>query len=159
VISIEFQELLNKKREGTIWRTPGSLLVIDPGETSGYAVFKHGQLINSGSIDAPGVEGQAMKVLGLVCLYKPTQVLVEDYKIYASKLAQHTWSSLNTPQLIGAIKHICEQNKTPITFQMASTAKQFCTDDKLKQWGFWKRGDKHARDAIRHGCYYLLFSR
>lgn len=43
--------------------------------------------------------------------------------------------------------------------QMAVTAKNFCTDDKLKQWGFWQAGQKHARDSIRHGCYFLLFFR
>lgn len=42
--------------------------------------------------------------------------------------------------------------------QMAAQAKGFVDDDKLKAWGFWIKGKKHARDAIRHGVYYLLFT-
>jgi hypothetical protein len=40
---------------------------------------------------------------------------------------------------------------------MASQAKAFVTDQKLKEWGFWKEGMRHSRDAIRHGLYFLLF--
>jgi hypothetical protein len=36
----------------------------------------------------------------------------------------------------------------------AGLAKTFATDDKLEAWGFWKRGQKHARDAIRHAVYW-----
>jgi hypothetical protein len=32
----------------------------------------------------------------------------------------------------------------------AGLAKGFATDDKLKAWGFWQPGQRHARDAIRH---------
>ena len=48
-------------------------------------------------------------------------------------------------------------NNIPTHKQMASTAKTFATDKKLREWGFWERGMRHARDAIRHGCYFLLF--
>jgi hypothetical protein len=44
-----------------------------------------------------------------------------------------------------------------IHYQMATTAKTFVTDEKLKQWGFWQEGMRHSRDAIRHGLYFLLF--
>jgi len=36
----------------------------------------------------------------------------------------------------------------------AGLAKTFANDDKLEAWGFWRKGQKHARDAIRHGIYF-----
>lgn len=40
--------------------------------------------------------------------------------------------------------------------QGAGIVKTFCNDEKLKGWGFWKVGERHARDAIRHGAYFLI---
>ena len=34
--------------------------------------------------------------------------------------------------------------------------KGFVTDAKLKEWGMWDIGHKHARDACRHCVYYLV---
>ena len=39
---------------------------------------------------------------------------------------------------------------------MAQQAKGFVTDAKLKEWGMWDIGHKHARDACRHCVYYLV---
>ena len=98
---------------------------------------------------------------------KPTCVVCEDYKIYAHKLERHTFSSVETLRLIGGIDMLCKLNilqclngifvdTIPIAYQMAFQGKGFATDARLKEWGFWKEGMKHSRDAIRHGIYYLL---
>lgn len=98
---------------------------------------------------------------------KPTCVVCEDYKIYAHKLERHTFSSVETLRLIGGIDILCKLNilqclngifidTIPIAYQMAFQGKGFATDARLKEWGFWKEGMKHSRDAIRHGIYYLL---
>jgi hypothetical protein len=42
---------------------------------------------------------------------------------------------------------------------MAHQAKGFVTDEKLKAWGFYQKGVRHARDSIRHACYFLLFDK
>ena len=44
-----------------------------------------------------------------------------------------------------------------ITFRMAQQPKGFCTDDKLSAWGLNPTGLKHARDAVRHLTFQLLF--
>lgn len=88
---------------------------------------------------------------------KPDFIVYEDYKVYSQKLNSHAFNPIFTVRLIGAIETYCQTNGVKAHKQMATTAKNFVTDDKLKQWGFWQEGMKHARDAIRHGCYFLLF--
>jgi hypothetical protein len=89
--------------------------------------------------------------------YPITHAVFENYQIYEWKNADHSWSQVPTIQIIGCIKTLCKQHKISYSSQTAQVAKQFCTDEKLQQWGYYKAGMRHGRDAIRHGCYFLLF--
>jgi hypothetical protein len=84
---------------------------------------------------------------------------MESYQVYDWKKDEHSFSQVPTLQVIGCIKTICKILHIPYYSQTAQVAKHFCTDEKLEQWGMWKRGERHARDAIRHGCYWLLFGK
>lgn len=149
-----FSELLRKVR-GETWQPPERLLALDPGETVGWARFDAGRFTASGQLLAK--DEPARVVIELFDQIKPTVVVCEDYRVYAAKAKSHTWQPLFTPKLIGAINMLCEQREIPLYLQMASTAKCFCTDARLKQWGFYSRGSRHANDAARHGAYFLLF--
>jgi hypothetical protein len=81
----------------------------------------------------------------------------EDYKVYAWESDKHKWAALHTPKLIGVISAVAWFNKCSVTYRMAITAKQFVTDEKLIAWGLWKKGERHARDAIRHAVYHQIF--
>lgn len=96
--------------------------------------------------------------MGLFQQIKPTHVVCEDYRVYAEKAGAHIGKSLFTPKLIGKIDLLCNVDNIPVTYQMAATAKVFCTNDKLKEWGFYQESMRHSRDAIRHACYYILFN-
>ncbi len=162
---MDFSTLVVKVRQQNNAKAlPDSVLALDPGETTGWAFFAKvsispltvdlldcGQLLTK----EKGV-GEIEKLLDRL---EPRVVVAEDYKVYRWKLKQHSWSDLYTPRLIGAIETLCSQRQIPLYMQMAQTAKGFCTDDKLRLWGFYKPSMKHARDAIRHGCYWLIFSR
>lgn len=158
---IPFEELLKKTRSrDPKWKVPNTLLCLDPGHTTGVAVFRDGRLT-----DCPQVQTVAddqllwQNLLELFAETQPTRIVCEDYKIYAHKLKQHTNASVWTLRLIGGIDLWAHMHNIPITYQMASMAKGFCQDGKLKRWGFWATGMRHSRDAIRHGCYYLLFGK
>lgn len=84
--------------------------------------------------------------------------MCEDYRIYAHKLAEHTFSSVITLRLIGAITFMCAVMEWPLTFQMAYEAKTFIDDRKLEAWSMKVKG-RHARDAVRHGAFYLTASK
>jgi hypothetical protein len=156
---------------------PKTLVCLDPGETTGMAVFRGPdfRLLLCGQLDTAelgrGVEALQellRSVLGAQTSgveagaetgSPRTYVVIEDYKVYGWKTEQHTWAELHTPKLIGAFVTLCIMYNLPYSMQMAVQAKQFCTDDKLKAWGLYKPGLRHARDAIRHGIYFTLFDR
>jgi len=141
---------------GTDHTVPKTVLALDPGETTGWALFREGHLVDKGQIEHRDQGGMSRQIMELVTVHNPTTLVVEDYRVYASKAKTHSWSSLFTPKLLGAIEFICNLQKVQIVLQMASS-KQFCTDEKLKQWHYYSKGTPHANDAVRHGCYYLLF--
>lgn len=145
----------------------GHLLVLDPGETTGYVIFSANPLsawlIESGQFETWPFDVCVKKLSSLFDEFSNSfdhgtqRVLYESYNIYAHKLERHTHSSVPTIQIIGCIQTLCAQHGwSPIT-QTAQIGKSFCKDEKLRSWGFYQQGKKHARDAIRHGCNFLLF--
>ncbi len=87
----------------------------------------------------------------------PKLVIIEDYRVYSWKAKEHSWSDMHTSRLIGAIETLCTFDSITPTKQMAGSVKGFCSDKRLREWGFWLTGQQHARDAVRHACYYILF--
>ncbi len=140
-------------------RTPshGILLALDPGVTTGFAVFDEAELIHVGQNKDDDIGSAAHYIETQVEFYKADAIVIEDYRVYRWKQKQHAWSDLHTPRLIGAIEKIAYDKSLPLIKQPAHIGKGFCTDAKLKHWGMWHTGMRHGRDAIRHGCYYTLF--
>jgi hypothetical protein len=180
---VRFEELLLRTR-GENFIPPERLLCLDPGETTGWALFEKGKLTKWGQSPTFNKELQKPNWNEIVQLFvetQPTQIVCENYRVYEHKLAQHAGAEIFTVRLIGVIDFFScmgyysegeevysemdhdyiqpyiRHDACPIHYQMASTAKGFCTDEKLKGWGFWQEGMRHSRDAIRHGAYYLLF--
>jgi hypothetical protein len=151
-----FEQLLHKRR-GEDFIPPKRLLALDPGHTTGWAVFEHGKLTACGQSETEQ-KGWA-EIDRLFNDIDPTMVIYENYRVYQHKLARHSNSEVYTLRLVGVIEYLCDvKHRIPRYNQMASQAKGFVTDEKLKHWGFYRVGLRHARDAIRHGCYFLLFA-
>lgn len=159
---MEFYELaasqLAKRQEHEAHIVDASILVFDPGHTTGWATFHGTVLTNSGQIDTDEIGKVITNAGPLFQTYAPKIVVMEDYRVYSWKQKQHVGSEMLTTRVIGALEILAIQSLVPtMKKQPASVAKGFCTDDKLKEWGYYKPGERHARDAIRHGCYYILF--
>ena len=172
-MSISFEQLYTMHRGNC--QMPKRILCLDPGNTTGWALFEEHKLVRWGQ--APTVKDddiQWPEINFLFTEHKPDFVVCEDYRIYQHKLARHSFSPVLTLRIIGGIDLLCnlgwyvfngideydhsfDEYTCPIHYQMATTAKTFVTDERLKQWGFWQEGMRHSRDAIRHGCYFLLF--
>lgn len=152
--------LVNKQKA---FHFDGILLALDPGETTGIACFatNHSEgstaLVHASQIKTWPLEAGVENLWDLLNTLKPDSVVFESYQVYEWKSKDHVWSQIPTVQVIGMIKTLCIQKGIPYYQQTAQVAKGFCTDDKLTQWGFWQTGLRHARDAIRHACYFLLF--
>lgn len=153
---MQFKLLMRATRKGQpSWQPPTRLLALDPGETIGWALFVDGDFAQCGQKEAK--ETPAQSIQELFDELQPTQIVAEDYKVYAHKSDAHKWNSLFTPRLLGMIELLCHQRNLPLHLQMAGTVKQFCNAGKLVEWGFYKPGKRHADDAIKHGTYFLLF--
>lgn len=147
-----FSHLVSRKRPAG-WSAPGTLLALDPGDTLGYAVFKDGTLADKGHIP-----GTIRAITDLLDLHEPDTIVAEEYRIYAHKAAEHIGSTIPTLRLIGAIELLCDQRAIPLLFQSAQLAKGFMTDEKLREWSYFPKTQRHAADAVRHGCYAILFN-
>ena len=145
-----------KKKGVTI---PKVLLALDPGETTGCCVFVDGNVSEFRQLATVNKKTRGYEwsmIEEFIDEINPDAVIIENYRIYAHKLEQHSSSDVPTLQLIGAIKYMLHKRNIPYKLQMAQQAKGFVTDDKLKMWGMWDVGHKHARDACRHCVYYLV---
>lgn len=141
----------------------GILISLDPGETTGYAVWRsdaeadHVELIEQGQIKTWPMSNALMELDMLFTRFKPAHVTHETYAVYEWKTDSHAWSQVPTLRIIGCIETLCLQKYITYNDQTAQAAKGFCTDAKLEGWGFYAKGMRHARDAVRHGVYYLIF--
>lgn len=141
------------------------VLGLDPGQTTGACVFIGSDLIDARQL-ATGLMPDAARTVELyIEEWKPDVITMEDYRVYSWKADDHKWAGLHTPRLIGAIEYMCAWGMQmprdgfayKLIKRMAQQAKGFVTDDKLKAWGLYQVGERHARDAIRHAVYHLLF--
>lgn len=156
-MQLSFSELLLKTRGGRSGNSldaPLGLLALDPGLTTGWAFFERGILKKCGQCP-----GDDIRLEQLIDLLKPTHVAMEEYVLYPWASKQQAWSDFPVPQLIGVIKFVCRKRKIKVYMQGANLGKGFCTDAKLRSWNYYIVGKKHANDAIRHGCYWLLFGK
>lgn len=81
-------------------------------------------------------------------------VVWEDYHITArtATLSQQPWS-LN---LIGVMQYFCWKYDVKFTVHSPSR-KPFATPERLRQVGFWHKGEAgHANDAFRHAMVFLV---
>ena len=119
------------------------LLALDPGDTTGWAVFVGTQCIQTGALRLDIAE-----MWFFLQKVKPNYVACENFVLYAHKAQAQSWSPLNTIRLLGVIELYCILHAVPYTLQLAAEAKGFIKD-------VARRATKHEEDAIRHGYYFL----
>jgi hypothetical protein len=135
---------------------------------TGYAIFKDNILTEIGDIRSENYNNQMDYWKDILELTKLKDFVVcESYKLQPTKSMAQSWSTLETPQLIGALRYYCWQYNTPIIFQDPSSKVRFSDEiliklgtlerkNKLYLWQGLKTND-HMRDAMRHGLYYLKY--
>ena len=154
---MDFIELARKASK-TPTNLEKQILCFDPGHTTGWALFHKGQLEDSGQIDTTSMQACLENAQPIFHLCKPEIVVMEDYRVYKWRQKQHVGSEMLTTRIIGGLEILALQDFVDqIIKQPAHVAKQFCTDQKLKDWGYYQPGLRHARDAVRHGCYFIMF--
>ena len=101
---------------------------------------------------------------------KKSVIVLEDYLLYGNRATAQTNSRMETPQLLGILKHFCWQLQVPYEMQTAAEVKTRW-DNKIllykkyilrdgKQYrisGRHKVLSRHCLDAIRHAVHYATF--
>lgn len=153
-----WEDFLVKARPNVMAPEFGHVLTLDPGLTTGWARWMHGRLVEAGQWATPGPADMADAIHALVeARGALDRIVYEEYRIRGNKFKEHVGSEVVTIQNIGAIKVAADELSTPLWKQGAGLAKGFATDSKLRGWGLWQTGLRHANDAIRHGVYWHLF--
>jgi hypothetical protein len=148
----------------------GRVLALDPGETTGFAVFDSrpdgvgetakARLVDWMEINQIKTWPERDCVQNLTALFdriRPTILVYESYRVYDWKSDDHKWSPVHTTQVIGSIWTLAIQRSIPRCEQSAQNAKGFWTDDRLKDYGIYLKAVKHGRDATRHAMHFLCF--
>lgn len=91
--------------------------------------------------------------------HRPDVVAYEDYRVYGWESETHKWAELHTAKLVGLIVCMAYDRGLDYCGRMAQAAKTQVTDDKLRAWGMYAKGARHARDATRHAIHYQLFGK
>lgn len=135
------------------------IIGIDPGETTGICTFVGQQLYNISQLPTGLLPLAVNPILQYIAFQKPSLVVMEDYRVYEWKAKQHSWIELHTPKLIGALQYALYTLHIPLVLQSAQTGKGFCSDERLIEWGFYTPAKRHAMDAVRHACHFLMFGK
>lgn len=129
---------------------------IDCGSQSGSAgnaAEAHGT--DLGQAESGEAAGAAMceRLIGIAGAGK-TAVVLEDFILRTQSQSR---DALSPVRIIARIEQLLWETKTvPDPFkQQPSEAKTTVTDERLKQWGFWVPGSRHARDADRHAILFI----
>ncbi|WGH22066.1 RuvC-like resolvase [Gordonia phage MerCougar] len=131
---------------------------IDCGAQSGSAgtsaIAQGGDLGHSETGEAAGVflcERLIRKVAGI----PRTVVVVEDFILRTQTKGR---DALSPVRITGGLDQLLWEGKNvpyPLVKQQPSEAKASVTDERLKLWGFYDSGSRHARDADRHALLFL----
>lgn len=129
------------------------IIGVDPGKTTGWAVFTEGGLKQVGES-----KGTKNFIAWLSEWAIPESILwvVEDYKVRPAKMQggfQHNWSNVQPARIIGMIEYVSTVYEHGFVLQQPS----------IKPVGYgqmggnYKKGKKgmHMQDAAAHVVYYV----
>ena len=135
------------------------ILSIDPGGTTGWAFVDedHLDLVTAGQ--AKQFEFCQMAEAHAIGVHKtPADVIViESYTVTPATIKlTREYAAL---EIIGTCRYLAEAHGRKFKLQTPAAAKRFMTPERLRNLGWWRPGEDHARDALRHLGLYLAEER
>jgi hypothetical protein len=130
-----------------------NILCIDPGGTSGIAIFSASKERKPELLKYLEVPKGTQ---GFIDFYRENEPLYRWKKIVCESFTLRVgvkFPDLTPVYIIGALEALVKDG-VEIIFQSPSL-KGLCDDDRLKFIEMHQRGSGHANDAIRHGIIYL----
>lgn len=136
-----------------------SILVFDPGESTGWCYQTSNGLVCGGTARKDHLE-----VANLIRAAQPDIVVLERFNLYPQMAKSLSWNSFYPCETIGVIKVICMELKIPIVEQAPSIKKYFggfqadwetISYLPLQLEPFSKGVTEHTKDAYMHFRYFL----
>jgi hypothetical protein len=134
-------------------------LGIDPGGMVGYSVYplltQHfsAELVESGQTPVENFIDWAR-----TAIQQDWYIFMERFTITANTARLTAGGSHDALDCIGVVKTLCRWAGAEFKFQTPAQAKKFVNDSQLKTLGLWIPGQDHARDAIRHLIFGIVYS-
>ena len=134
---------------------PKHLIVFDPGKATGWALFEDGKIKDWGILRSLPELDEFL--INYVTNYgMPTNVLYENFIVFANKAQKQTGSKMEAPQAIGKIKLWASMlGITPEKPQMSNILKLAVKWSGVDH----DKGDhanSHNKAAFNHGVYWLV---
>jgi hypothetical protein len=138
------------------------VLSVDPGGTTGWAVFSVHPDAMGPDPDIPVLgnvewwtagevtgnqDGQCDELIALIAEWPSARLVTERFKL-------RQMNAELSPVEVNAILRWAVRPRYWVV-QNPDLAMGTVTDDRQKAWGFWLPGKEHARDAIKHNITYL----
>lgn len=120
-----------------------TVLVIDPGETSGWAVANGEEK----KVIAVGEMKLWHKLNELIEKYKPEYIVYESFSLYPWAAKSLAWSSFPTIEVIGVIKYCAERDGITLIAQTPA--------DRKKAHIYVNFKSAHVRSAVRHAVVFV----
>ncbi len=128
---------------------------VDAGGTSGWCLFhiSDGQVVDWEHGQEPDFE-----VVDVMLTREIDVIVMEDFRLRATASKAMIGNDFVSAQVNGAIRYMCRgQDDVEIVVQQPAQ-KEFFTNAKLKEAGYYVKGQQHANDAIRHSLLYAVFN-
>ena len=127
-----------------------SVLVFDPGESTGWVYLSHDDVLEGGTLPKSHIE-----VANCIYKYQPDLVVLESFKLYPGKASSLSWNSFYPCEVIGVIKYICDASNIKY-IEQAPSVKKFAGDFKEDWYDLKERvkTTEHTKDAYQHLKYF-----
>lgn len=129
---------------------PSRVVAIDPGKTTGFAVWP-----DIKADQDPDTLNFGRRLEAWLSAWNgPTVVVVERFIINVNTVghSQAPWSL----ELIGVARYLAFKHHCEFVLQSPSDAKKFMSNERLKKLGWYFPGKVHANDALRHLGLYVF---
>ena len=144
---------------------PLRILAVDPGGNTGWAAWEDGE-VRWGQIPGGllGAAGHLTDREGGVCtiphpaLTVVTDVVVIERYTIGERTVKFSRQS-DALEITGHLRAMADAAPQKVVLQQPRDAMRMFTDERLKAFGWWARGEEHARDALRHLGLYLAKQR
>jgi hypothetical protein len=154
-------------------------LCVDPGETTGWSLWKDGELIFADqtpmwefidkvdmTLRGPSSEAVARPGCGHIGIFTPDgepveleAVVCEDWQLYPWELTNLAWDKCRTARAIGALTLLCRQHGVKLVFQGADIKKGAQAAGAEALYLEPVHENRHANDSIQHGVFWLALNK